>query len=71
MRFPIPGFVPVPTPETMRVISIVSLIVGISLVGLAVFFLFLGKGTNRRPLWTFMGVGALLILNHGLQLLFA
>ena len=68
MRFPIPDFVPVPSPETMHVISVVSLTVGIVLVGAAAFLLFREK--RKRASWICMGAGALLILNHGIQLLF-
>lgn len=74
MHFPIPSFVPVPSPETMQILSIVSLIVGIFLVGVAALFLFIGrekaKGKRSKLTWISMGVGALLILNHGIQLLF-
>lgn len=43
MNFPIPDFVPVPGAEIMQTISIVSLIVGICLVGVGLIFLFLNK----------------------------
>ena len=43
MNFPIPDFVPVPSAEIMQTISIVSLIVGICLVGVGLIFLFLNK----------------------------
>lgn len=36
MNFPIPDFVPVPSAEIMQTISIVSLIIGICLVGVGV-----------------------------------
>ena len=42
-NFPIPDFVPVPSAEIMQTISIVSLIVGICLVGVGLIFLFLNK----------------------------
>lgn len=75
MRFPIPSFVPVPNPEAMYVISVVSMIAGACLVGGAILVLFLGKGRGtkkrRRLSWIFIGVGALLILSHGVQLLFS
>lgn len=74
MRLPIPGFVPVPGPETMHMISILSLIAGICLVGGAALFLFLKRGemeeTRKKRPWIVMGIGALLILNHAVQLLF-
>lgn len=41
MNFPIPSFIPVPGAETMQLISIVSLIVGICATVVGVLFLFL------------------------------
>lgn len=74
MNFPIPDFVPVPSAEIMQTISIVSLIVGICLVGMGLIFLFLnkrkGKEKKATALWIVIGVGVLLIVNHGIQLLF-
>ena len=74
MNFPIPDFVPVPSVETMQTISIVSLIIGICLVGAGLLFLFLnkkkGKEKKATVLWILIGVGVLLIVNHGIQLLF-
>lgn len=74
MNFPIPDFVLVPSSEIMQTISIVSLIVGICLVGAGLLFLFLNKkkGKERKSttLWIITGVGVLLIANHGIQLLF-
>ena len=74
MNFPIPDFVPVPSAETMQTISIVSLIVGICLVGVGLIFLFLNKKKEKEKkttaLWIIIGVGVLLIVNHGIQLLF-
>lgn len=74
MRFPIPGFVPVPSPEVMRIISAVSLTAGVCLAGGAMLFLFLGKGRKiekrGRLAWISIGAGTVLILNHGIQLLF-
>lgn len=74
MRFLIPGFVPVPSPETMQTISIISLAVGICLVGAAAISLFLNrkraKEERNKLVWVLMGTGALLILNHSIQLLF-
>lgn len=72
MNFPIPDFVPVPSAEIMQIISIVSLIVGICLVGAGLVFLFLnkkkGKEKKAAVFWIFMGAGMLLIVNHGIQL---
>ena len=74
MNFPIPDFVPVPSAEIMQTISIISLIVGICLVGVGLIFLFLnkrkGKEKKATALWIVIGVGVLLIVNHGIQLLF-
>lgn len=73
-HFPIPNFVPVPSAEMMQIISIVSLIVGICLVGVGLLFLFFNKKKEKEKkamvLWIFIGVGALLIINHSIQLLF-
>ena len=67
-------FVPVPSAEIMQTISIVSLIVGICLVGVGSIFLFLNKRKGKKKkataLWIVIGVGVLLIVNHGIQLLF-
>ena len=54
MNFPIPSFIPVPGAETMQLISIVSLIVGICITvtklhteaAFSVFFLGLGSDTE-------------------------
>ena len=74
MNFPIPDFVPVPSAEIMQTISIVSLIVGICLVGVGLIILFLNKRKRKEKkataLWIVIGAGVLLIVNHGIQLLF-
>lgn len=74
MNFPIPDFVPVPSAETLKIISMVSLAAGICLVGAGLVFLILNKknGNEKKPPfpWISMGVGGLLIVNHGIQLLF-
>ena len=74
MNFPISDFVPVPSAEIMQTISIVSLIVGICIVGAGLLFLFLNKRKGKEKkntfTWIFIGVGVLLIVNHGIQLLF-
>lgn len=71
MDFPIPDFIPVPSSETMLTISIVSLIVGICLVGIGILLLFLRKrkGKKLTVSWICIAIGALLIANHGIQLL--
>ena len=73
MNFPIPYFVPVPSGETMRLISIISLIVGICVTVIGVIFLFLNKrkGNEKNTLpWIFFFFCALLMANHGIQLIF-
>ena len=74
MNFPIPDFVPVPSAEIMQTISIISLIIGICLVGAGLLFLFLNKkkGNEKKAtvLWIIIGVGVLLIANCGIRLLF-
>ena len=73
MNFPIPDFIPVPGAETMQLISIISLIVGICVAVAGVLFLFLNKrkGKEKNTLaWILICVGVLLITNHGIQLIF-
>ena len=73
MNFPIPDFIPVPGAETMQLISIISLIVGICVAVAGVLFLFLNKrkGKEKNTLaWILICVGVLLTANHGLQLIF-
>ena len=73
MNFPIPDFIPVPGAETMQLISIISLIVGICVAVAGVLFLVLNKrkGKEKNTLaWILICVGVLLIANHGIQLIF-
>ena len=74
MNVPIPDFVIVPSSETMQTISILSLIVGICLVGMGLLFLFLNKRKGKEKkntfIWILTGIGVLLIVNHSIQLLF-
>ena len=72
MDFPIPNFIPVPNAEAMQMISIVSLIVGICLVVAGAVFLLLNKRKGKKSTlaWIAICVGALLIVNHGIQLIF-
>ena len=73
MNFPIPSFIPVPGAETMQLISIISLIVGICVAVAGVLFLVLNKrkGKEKNTLaWILICVGVLLITNHGIQLIF-
>ncbi len=73
MNFPFPSFIPVPGAETMQLISIVSLIVGICVTVVGVLFLFLNKRKEKKKntlAWILICVGVLLIANHGIQLIF-
>ena len=74
MNFSIPDFIPVPSAEIMQTISIASLIGGVCFVGVGLIFLFpnkrKGKEKKATALWIVIGVGVLLIVNHGIQLLF-
>lgn len=70
MDFPIPNFIPVPNAEAMQMISIVSLIVGICLVVAGAVFLLLNKRKKSTLAWIVICVGALLIVDHGIQLIF-
>ena len=73
MNFPIPDFIPVPGAETLRLISIISLITGICFAVSGALLLFLNKrkGKEKNTLaWILICVGVLLTANHGLQLIF-
>ncbi|NBH15575.1 hypothetical protein D3Z36_15795 [Lachnospiraceae bacterium] len=72
MDFPIPDVIPVPNPQAMQMISIISLIVGICLVGAGVALLLLNKRKGKKSTlaWIFICIGILLIVNHGIQLIF-
>ncbi len=73
MNFPIPSFIPVPSAGTMRIISIISLMAGICIITAGVISLFLNKrkGKEKNTLaWVLIGVGVLLLVNHGIQLIF-
>ena len=48
MNFPIPSFIPVPGAETMQLISIVSLIVGICVTVVGVLFLLLKEKREKE-----------------------
>lgn len=71
MDFPIPDFIPVPSSETMLIISIVLLIIGICLVcgGLLLLFLHKQKGKKIIIPWICIVVGILLTVNHGMKIL--
>lgn len=74
MNFPVPDYVTVPNTEIMQTISVASLVVGICLVGVGLFFLFLNKRKGKEQkntfIWVLTGIGILLIVNHSIQLLF-
>lgn len=72
MNLPIPDFIPVPSAETMQLISIILLIAGICITVAGVLLLFLNKrkGIKKTLTWIIIGVGVLLIANHGIQLIF-
>nr|WP_325219094.1 hypothetical protein [uncultured Oscillibacter sp.] len=74
MKVPVPSFVPVPEPEAMRLIAAVLLTAGLSLaaVGLACLFAHKRKGKGAVPgyIWALIGVGAVLAVDHGVQMLF-
>ena len=73
MRDLIPTWIPIPCPETMQCISIVSLIVGILfvIVGLILLHLDRKKGNKvNKMIWILIGIGAVLVICHGIQLLF-
>lgn len=71
MNYPFPDFVPVPSPETMRTISIVSLFVGIAIICAGFVWLYLRKKSKKKTVfpWVCIGIGAVLLANHGIQLL--
>lgn len=71
MDFPIPDFIPVPSSETILIISIVLLIIGICLVGGGLFLLFLHKQKGKKITipWISIVVGILLTVNHGMKIL--
>lgn len=74
MHFPIPDFVPFPSAGTLHTISTVALAAGVCLTGGAALYLFCNRGKRNarrlRWIWGLLGVGVLLTLNHGIQLLF-
>ena len=71
MHIPVPWFVPVPAPETVRAMSMVLLAAGICLAVTAAFFLGRGRaeGKSGKLPRLMLGAAVLLILNHGIQLL--
>ncbi|EXG88399.1 hypothetical protein K413DRAFT_5319 [Clostridium sp. ASBs410] len=71
MNLPSPDFIPIPSSNTMLIISIVLLIVGICLIcaGLLLFFLCKRKGKKTTVSWVCIVAGVLLMANHGIQIL--
>lgn len=72
MNIPVPDFIPIPSSEILSIISIVLLIVGFGLacVGFLLVFLRKRKGKKTTIPWVCVGVGILLMANHGIQLLY-
>ncbi len=73
MNIPIPDFVPVFSAETIQLVSIVLLIIGVCVAVAGAILLFLNKrkGKEKNTLARILiCVGILLIANHGLQLIF-
>ncbi|WP_338753356.1 hypothetical protein [Bacillus sp. FJAT-52991] len=69
VNFQVPSFIPIPSSETMMTISIIIVVIGLFLVILGVI-LQKGKQKTNRAAWVCIGIGVLLIINHGIQLLF-
>ncbi len=69
VNFQPPSFVAIPSSEIMITISIVTMVIGLFLVILGLILQKRKKKTNRAA-WICMGIGVLLIINHGIQLLF-
>lgn len=72
MNLPIPDFVPIPNGEIMVTISIALLIVGICLICIGSVYLFLRKRKGKKVTipWVCICAGILLMVNHGIQLIF-
>ncbi len=71
MNIPIPDFVPVFSAETIQLVSIILLIVGVCVAVAGAILLFLNKRKEKNTsAWILICVGVLLIANHGLQLIF-
>lgn len=74
MRLPVPGFVPVPAPEAMEMIASVLFVVGACLTCAGVVCLCAGRKRAEKKVpafvWTLLCVGAILMIDHGVQLLF-
>lgn len=71
MNFSIPDFIPFPSSETIFIISVVFAIIGTCLVGAGVLLYFVRrkKGEKTISAWICFGIGTLLLINHGIQLL--
>lgn len=74
MRVPVPSFVPVPSPETIRMISEVLFAAGACLACAGLLSLFLSRrkteGKASSFAWGLLCVGMALMIDHGVQLLF-
>ncbi|MHB9945654.1 hypothetical protein CF095_09690 [Clostridium botulinum] len=67
--FQIPSFVPVPSREVMFNLSIISVIIGICLI---IAGLILNNKNKKKGIaaWICITIGIVIIVNHGIQLLF-
>ncbi|NFB19025.1 hypothetical protein EXN25_09585 [Clostridium botulinum] len=68
--FQIPSFVPVPSREVMFKLSIISVIIGICLIIAGLILNNKNKKKGIAP-WICITIGIVIIVNHGIQLLFA
>ncbi len=70
--FPIPSFIPVPSAGVMLILSIISIIIGICLLIVGLVLYKKNKKIQKKSIASTVCIiiGALLIANHGIQLLF-
>lgn len=68
----IPDFIWFPDAELMAIISIVFMVIGAGLIctGVLLRLLLNKKGKKLTASWICIVVGSLLVINHGIQLLF-
>lgn len=68
----LPDFIPVPSAEIMHITSIALIIIGVCLicVGIIIKFSAYKKENKNKISWGCIIVGAILIANHLIQLLF-
>jgi hypothetical protein len=72
MNFSLLDFIPSPIAEMLPAISLISLIFGICFACIGAILLFHLKHKKKKTTvsWIFICIGTLLIVNHGIQLLF-